>query len=566
MLKFAEVTNNSLRMRNTLLISIAAIAATSMMVLSCGGNSSKAPATQSRELITATSASTVSIAQGQICGYIDGGIYIYKGIPYAKASRFMEPVSPDSWEGIRSCRHYGAVSPHPERTGWANDVSAFTMDWDDGFASEDCQNLNVWTPSISDGKKRPVMVWLHGGGFNDGSSHEQLAYDGRNLAESGDVVVVSVNHRLNVLGFLDLSSFGGKYAKSSNLGMKDIVKALEWVKTNISVFGGDPSNVTIFGQSGGGGKVSTLLATPSAHGLFHKAIVHSGSQARVMEQKYSRMIGEETLRVLGIKPKDIDKILEVPYEELLAAGVKATSNMSPIAQAEGFKTFLFGWAPTVDGDFLPMHPFDQVAPEISKDIPMMIGSTKTEFMMSGFNPAMKNMDLDGIKNYYKSRFGDRVDEYVDLFMKTYPDANPVDLLDFDMIFRPMSLHQSTLKAAQNAPVYNFLFRWESPVVDGALRSAHCMDLPFAFNNAELYRTETGGGPEAIELARIMSTAWANFAHTGDPNPVKGMPKWEPYTAEGGATMVFDNTCELWHNRDKELLDFDASFGGARTLH
>ena len=547
---------------------VAALSMVAFAIVSCGGNSGSGNSVPgNRELITSASASTITISSGQICGYIDGGIYIYKGIPYAKASRFMEPQAPDSWEGVRSCRHYGPVSPHPERTGWYNDESAFSMDWDDGFADENCQNLNVWTPAVEDGGKRPVMVWLHGGGFNDGSSHEQLAYDGRNLAESGDVVVVSVNHRLNVLGFLDLSSFGGKYAGASNLGMKDIVKALEWVRDNISVFGGDPSNVTIFGQSGGGGKVSTLLATPSAHGLFHKAIVHSGSQARVMEQKYSRLIGEETVRLLGIKPSNIDDILSVPYDELLAAGVKAISNMQPTAVADGFKTFLFGWAPTVDGTFLPMHPFDEVAPEISKDIPMMIGSTKTEFMMSGFIPGMKDMDLDGIKNYYKSRFGDRVDEYVDLFAKTYPDYQPRDLLDFDMIFRPMALHQSELKVAQGgAPVYNFLFRWESPVLDGALRSSHCLDLPFAFNNAALYRTETGGGPEAIELARIMSTAWVNFARTGNPNPVKGMPTWEPYTKADEATMAFDNKCELWHGRDRELIDFDASFGGARTLH
>lgn len=560
--------NTIISMRKIIGTSVA-IAAASLFLCSCGGGSSSgAPAPEgSRELITSASASTISISSGQICGYIDGGIYIYKGIPYAKASRFMEPQSPDSWEGVRSCRHYGPVSPHPVRTGWYNDESAFSMDWDDGYPDENCQNLNVWTPGVNDGKKRPVMVWLHGGGFNDGSSHEQLAYDGRNLAESGDVVVVSVNHRLNVLGFLDMSAFGGKWANSSNLGMKDIVKALEWVRDNISVFGGDPSNVTIFGQSGGGGKVSTLLATPSAKGLFHKAIVHSGSQARVMEQKYSRLIGQETARILGIEPSNIDEILSVPYEDLLEAGVAAIAAVQPTATADGFKTFLFGWAPTVDGDFLPSHPFDEVAPECSKDIPMMVGSTKTEFMMSGFIPGMKGAGLDRIKEYYRSRFGDRVDEYVEMFAKTYPDYEPRDLMDFDMIFRPMALHQCDLKVAQGgAPVYNFLFRWESPVLDGALRSGHCLDLPFAFNNAALYRTETGGGPEAIELARIMSTAWVNFARTGNPNSVKGMPSWMPYTAEDNVTMTFDNECEVWHGRDKALLQFDASFGGARTLH
>ena len=495
---------------------------------------------------------TVKISSGLIEGFEQEGTQAFLGIPYAEVERFMPPLPVKPWQGVRRCDHWG-----PQVMQWTNGRKLS----EEEMSEKNSCVLNVWTTDRK--AHKPVMLWIHGGGFDSGTS----AWNPGMCLAKKDVVVVSLNHRLNILGFLDLSACSEKYKYSANVGMLDIVAALEWIRDNIALFGGDPGNVTVFGESGGGGKVGTLLSMPSAKGLFHKAIVHSGSQARVMEQKYSRLIGQETARILGIKPSNIDEILSVPYEDLLEAGVAAIAAVQPTAVADGFKTFLFGWAPTVDGDFLPSHPFDEVAPECSKDIPMMVGSTKTEFMMSGFIPGMKGAGLDRIKEYYRSRFGDRVDEYVEMFAKTYPDYEPRDLMDFDMIFRPMALHQCDLKVAQGgAPVYNFLFRWESPVLDGALRSGHCLDLPFAFNNAALYRTETGGGPEAIELARIMSTAWVNFARTGNPNPVKGMPSWMPYTAEDNVTMTFDNECEVWHGRDKALLQFDASFGGARTLH
>lgn len=537
--------------------------AATVLVGSCNGRgSSRDDSIETRSFVTDASASTVSVTGGQICGYIDGGVYIYKGVPYAKAARFREPGPVEKWEGVRSCRHYGPVSPHPDRTAWFDDESAFTMDWDDGFASEDCQNLNIWTNGINDGKARPVMVWLHGGAFNDGSSHEQAAYDGRNLAKGGDVVVVSVNHRLNVVGFLDLSSFGGDYAKSSNLGMKDIVKALEWVRDNIATFGGDPSNVTIFGQSGGGGKVSTTLATPSAYGLFHKAIVHSGSQLRVMEQVYSRKIGERTAELLGLDGNSIDKILEVPYPELLAAGNQAVSDVR--AEAPDFDTFIFGWAPTVDGDFLPAHPFDGKAPSFSKDIPMIIGTTQTEFMARNFLPQLKNLTLDKAKAYLADRYGDKTDEFIAEFAQAYPGYKTEDLVDYDFMFRQMALSLAALKTGQGgAPVWMFLFRFESPVIDGKLRSAHCMDLPFAFDNVALYRTETGGKPDAVQLGHWMSRAWVNFARTGNPNGVKGLPKWDPYTPQDGTTMLFDVEPRVVRGHDKSLMAFDAGFGPRR---
>ena len=239
-------------------------------------------------IIATNAQGVVHTTSGQVAGYIENDIYIYKGIPYAKAERFMPPMAPDAWEGIRSSRAYGPTCPQAKRMGWYSDESAFSFNWDDGFPDDDCLRVNVWTPGVDDGKKRPVMVWLHGGGYAAGSGQELPSYDGTNMAKEHDVVVVTLNHRLNVLGFLDLSSFGAKYAKSGNVGLMDLVAALQWVHDNIGAFGGDPANVTIFGQSGGGGKVSTLLATPSANGLFHKAIVQSGSMLRTMDARYSR--------------------------------------------------------------------------------------------------------------------------------------------------------------------------------------------------------------------------------------------------------------------------------------
>ena len=502
----------------------------------------------------------VDTEYGRVAGYLTDGVNIFKGIPYAKAERFMAPVAPDKWEGVRSSRAYGPTCPQGKRMGWYSDEQAFAFDWDDGFADENCQRLNIWTPGIHDGKKRPVMVWLHGGGYAAGSGHELPSYDGTNLARKGDVVVVTLNHRLNVLGFLDLSAYGDKYAQSGNAGLLDIVAALEWVKRNIGNFGGDENNVTIFGQSGGGGKVSTLLATPSAKGLFHKAIVQSGSMLRTMDQKSSRRIASALMEELGINASQIGMLDSIPYEKLLAAGEAAIAKVKALAEREGGNaSFIFGWAPVVDGDVLPTQPFDPKAPEQSKDIPVMIGTTLHEFTASTYFPPLRTMPEEMIVGQLKKKYGDRTEEFLAAFRKAYPDYQPKDLLDVDFIFRPSAVEQAKLKSAQQgAPVYMYMFAWESPVMDGILRSTHCMDIPFVFDNAVRHATMTGGGARAQALADKMSSAWLSFAKTGDPN-VEGLPEWDAYTAENGATMFFDDNCIVKNNHDKELLDVVTSF-------
>ncbi|WP_294590348.1 carboxylesterase/lipase family protein [uncultured Bacteroides sp.] len=539
---------------------LSALAFASLLLVSCTGKAvAEKQISQEGEVIASSDKAIVQTESGKVGGYIENGMYIYKGIPYAKAERFMPPVAPDKWEGIRSSRSYGPTCPQGKRMGWYSDEHAFAFNWDDGYPDENCLRVNIWTPGINDGKKRPVMVWLHGGGYSAGSGQELPSYDGANLAKKGDVVVVTLNHRLNVLGFLDLSAFGEKYAKSGNAGLLDLVAALQWVNKNIASFGGDASNVTIFGQSGGGGKVSTLLATPSAEGLFHKAIVQSGSMLRTMESKYSRRIGAAMVEELGLKPSEIDKIQKLPYETLLAAGEKAIAKVRAEADKEGVSSFIFGWAPTVEGDVLPAQPFDPQAPAQSKNIPLMIGTTLHEFTTSTYVPAFRSVTKEKAVEFLQKKYGNRTEEFLKAFEKAYPDYQPIDLIDIDLIFRPSAVEQAKLKAAQQgAPVYMYMFAWESPVLDGMFRSTHCMEIPFVFNNVVRHASMTGGGVEAQALGEKMSNAWLNFARTGNPD-AEDLPTWEPYTADKGATMLFDNNCEVKYKHDEKLLEVVMAF-------
>lgn len=532
-----------------------------LLLSSCGGivKADKQEAKTDGEVLASDTNAIAETESGTVAGYQENGVYIYKGIPYAKAERFMPPQPVAKWEGIRSSRAYGPTCPQGKRAGWYHDESAFAFDWNDGFPDEDCLRVNIWTPGLKDGKKRPVMVWLHGGGYAAGSGQELPSYDGSNLAKNGDVVVVTLNHRLNALGFLDLSAFGDKYAKSGNAGLLDLVAALQWVNKNIASFGGDAQNVTIFGQSGGGGKVSTLLATPSAKGLFHKAIIQSGSMLRTMEATYSRRIGTAVVEELGLKPSQLDQLQTIPYEKLLAAGETAIKKVKEQAEKEGISSFIFGWAPTVDGDVLPAQPFDPQAPAQSKDIPVMIGTTLHEFTMSTYVPAYRTITKEKAVEILKQKYGEKTDDFLIAFEKAYPYYEPKDLLDVDVIFRPGAVEQARLKAAQQgAPVYMYLFTWESPVMNGSLRSTHCMEIPFVFDNVTRHASMTGGSGKAQILAQKMSSAWINFARTGNPNH-ESLPQWDPYTAQKGATMCFDNVCEEKYNHDKELMELVRAF-------
>lgn len=508
-----------------------------------------------------TNGAVVQTQQGKVNGYLHNGIYTYKGIPYAKAKRFEAPGKPDAWEGIRSSLTYGPVCPLLTPTTQVADESEFIFHHDWGYPNEDCLRLNIWTPAISYGKKRPVMVWLHGGGYTAGSSQELPSYDGENITKKGDVVLVSVNHRLNILGFLDLSEFGEKYKPSANAGMLDLVAALEWVKANIAAFGGDPGNVTIFGQSGGGGKVTTLMSSPVAKGLFHKAVVQSGVWSDFQDPAITKRIGSAVLTELGLIPSTVDSIQKVPYEKLAAAGARALQKVRDQLAAEGKPVtgFRFGWSPVRDGLFLPYNASDPNALALSADVPLLIGSTKNEFMPSLRSPGLRNATLADAKAYLQKIYGDKTDAYIAAVKKAYPgDTKASDLIDIDGLFRPGMVTQANAKSGKSAaPVFMYLFTWQSPIFNGEYKAVHCMDIPFVFNNIARCEEMTGGGKDAYLLADKMSQAWINFARTGNPAH-KGLPAWPAYTENDGATMMFNNQCEVRKHPDKEALVFLSS--------
>ncbi len=514
-----------------------------------------------QEVKTGAAIAVTNTANGQVRGYIENDIFTYKGIPYAKADRFEAPEKPEAWQGVRSSTMYGPVAPLLTPTTSITDEPEFVFDHDWGFTNEDCLNLNVWTPSIEDGKKRPVLFWIHGGGFTSGSSHELPSYDGANLSKNGDVVVVSINHRLNVLGFLDLSAYGEKYKHSANSSILDMVMALEWVRDNIANFGGDPNNVTIFGQSGGGAKVNTLMAMPKAKGLFHKAINQSGAmRGGILTKEDTQAIATETLSILGLKPSQVDSLQHIPYADLAKASSTAMKNVEEKMRAAGkpIMGFGLGWGPSQDGTDLPYQTSSKEALALSKDVPLLIGTVKNEFAPFA-NMRFVGAEDQTIMTHIKETYKEKADAYIAAVKSAYPEDTAIkDLIDVDTRFRPGAVVQANAKSALEggAPVYMYLFTWQSPVFDGKYKSLHCMELPFVFDNINLANQMTGGGEKAHVLAKKMSRAWINFAKTGNPNHA-GIPEWPQYNTQNTATMHFDHECVVKPQLDKALFEIVA---------
>jgi para-nitrobenzyl esterase len=503
----------------------------------------------------------IAVAQtrsGKVQGFRDEGVETFRGVPYAKAERFMPPGPVAPWTGVRTALSYGSICPQPIAAP-PNDIQTFISDGRYWPQAEDCQNLNIWTPAL-DGKKRPVMVWLHGGGYFSGSSHENNVYDGRNLSRDGDVVVVSINHRLNILGFLDLSAYGDQYKSSGDVGMMDIVASLQWVRDNIAAFGGDPANVTIFGQSGGGGKVGTLLAAPSAKGLFQKAVIESGVAGGLEPddggQAVTRRVAAMTLQNAGLQPGDVAALQALPYDRLVAAGAKALMDVSREKTGGGTGPLGFptvNWGPVVDGVFLPEKPFGAAASPLSADVPLLIGSTLNEFQQ--LNPQLAGRagwTTDDLRAYLKKAHGDKADAVLAAYQRAYPGLKPGALAAIDPMFRAGALRAARLKAKQPAPVYNYLFAWQSPVLDGFWAAGHSMEIAFVFDNVERGRQSTGGGAAVAGLSTQVSQAWINFARSGDPNH-KGLPAWPRFTDDHPATMVFDTPSQVRVGHDADLI-------------
>lgn len=473
-------------------------------------------------------APVVSTVSGNVSGIMQEGSMAYLGIPYAKVERCMPPLPVDKWEGVRACDHWG---PQAMQQTWGKQLS------EDEMSEKNSCVLNVWTTDLK--AKKPVMLWLHGGGFDSGTS----AWNpGMKLAQK-DVVVVSVNHRLNILGFLDLSAVSPKYKESGNVGMLDVVQALEWVRDNITRFGGDPSNVTIFGESGGGGKVGTLMCMPKARGLFHKAIIMSGTILNVNNRDMTQQLGKAVLKQLGISEKDVDKIKDIPYQQLYDAGQRAMA--ASIGTRKPGTPMMWGFGPTPDGEILLQQPFQPTFPEFSTNIPVLIGTTFNELQRLQYD---QPMTMDQAREQLQKTFGDETDAYVKAFAKAYPDYTPQDLVSIDWLFRPKTLITADAMAG-GGNMYMYMFTWRSPVNKG---SVHGHELKFCFNTLHHSPNELPQ-PTAddLKLADTMSSVWAQFAHNGNPN-IDGLPAWKPYTAQNGEMMVFNYQCGIRNNPDREL--------------
>jgi para-nitrobenzyl esterase len=492
----------------------------------------------------------VECRSGKLRGTLANAVRAFKGIPYAGAAaganRFRPPVPPAPWTGVRDALEFGAravqrddsfdLPPALQRVlSGATELQPM---------SEDCLFLNVWTPAAgADGGKRPVMFWCHGGAFIAGSGSAPW-YDGANLCRKGDVVVVTINHRLGALGYLHLEDIGGAdFESSGNAGMLDIVAALQWVRDNIAAFGGDPGNVTIFGESGGGAKVSVLMAMPVAHGLFHKAIIQSGPAVEMASREDAGATARAVLGALGLDERRVRELREIPAARLMEAQGTVLKQLGLMFFANRRR---LGFNPVVDGRVLPTCPFEPVAPQISANIPLMIGTNKDEMtLFFGLDPRLDKLDDAALRQRVGMFAGGAdADRVLAAYRRARPDASPRDLflaIATDRMMRIPSLVTADRKAAQHAaPVYVYLFAWETPVLGGRLKSPHALEIPFVFDtlgNSGL----TGDSPERFALADRMSRAWLAFAHRGDPNH-GGLPQWPRYGGAERPTMIFDNQC------------------------
>ena len=484
---------------------------------------------------------------GPVRGFLDAGVYTFKGIPYGQTTagenRWLPAKAPVPWKDEYPALAYGPNNPQRLHDFTAIEQS-FLQDWDDGWMSEDMLKLNIWTPSLTG--KRAVMVYFHGGGFEFGSAYELPSHEGAQMARKHDVVQVSVNHRLNVLGFLDLSEVGGEaYADSANASLMDLVASLKWVQDNIVNFGGDPDRVMIYGQSGGGSKVTCLMAMPAAKGLFHRASAQSGGGIHYppADRPFaSRELAKQLMVELGLGPHDVDGLKKVEWSKLMTASNAAAIklNPNPVPGPGGVPRRGADWAATVDGRTLLCRSFADAVSDLSKDIPILIGSVSEEGMRYVSNPTEAEWHATLARQY-----GDaKATALIAAMKKAHPEKS-IRTLSYGVggvTMRNNVQRMVKLKYDQKgAPAYAYHFTWQSPMLEGA-GAWHTSELAFCFDNTKRCEQGTGNTPEAQAVAKKMATAWANFAKTGNPSQ-PGL-QWEPADPVRCQTMVFDNECRM----------------------
>ena len=493
----------------------------------------------------------VETSFGKVRGAFQNGVHSFKGIHYGASTegpaRFQPPSPPKSWTGVRDALELGPMAPQDREMPFVLKLQELYGDLlGPEQMSEDCLVLNIWTPNLRGTDKHPVMLWLHGGACSFGSSGLPM-YDGTNLAAKHDAVIVSLNHRLNIFGFLYLSRIGGeKYADSGNVGMLDIVLALRWVRDNIAQFGGDPANVTIFGESGGGWKVTTLMAMPAAKGLFQKAIVESGSPLRVGSPEDGDASARKFLAQLNVTPDHLDDLQKIPAAQLISA-------LHSLGLWPG---------PVVDGHSLPRHPFDPDAPPLTADVPMLVGTTGDEatVFLGLFDPSLFSLSESDMRtklkaNLPKAHLDDaKLDPLIALYRKSRPNATPSDIffaIATDRGMRMDAIIQAERKVAQHgAAVYMYIFEWQWPVMGGKFKAAHGIELPFVFDNLDKTTGWIGTGTGLQPLADKVSGAWVAFARNGNPNH-DGLPHWSGYDTSTRATMIFNNECKAVNDPRKD---------------
>jgi len=488
---------------------------------------------------------------GKIRGFILRDIFQFLGVPYGAdtsgKNRFMPPQKPAPWSDIKPCVWWGNTAPQIMEKRYANQYASFVDHWNYDDVSEDCLKLNVWTPAL-DAQKRPVIVWLHGGGFTNGNAIEQDGYHGENLSRMGNVVFVSINHRLGPFGYSHLKAAGG-HALSGNVGNLDMVAALEWVQRNISNFGGDPGNVTIIGQSGGGAKVTCLMNMPSAKGLFHKAVALSGTSLGGVNKEYAEKLGVKVLEEAGLKMGEFSKLQQIPWREYIDIANRAVEKMAD--EAKKMKMARGGFAPVADGLSMNEQAFFSDPSHFSADIPLIINTNFHEQSPSRTDASLEKISFEGVVDKIKARFGDDSAKIVSAFQKNFPKAMPIEVWALINSNRKGAIAAADAKSSQaNAPVFLSWFGWQPPLFDGRMRAFHCDDICFWFYNTDLMLTHTGGGKRPKALATKMANYFLNFARTGNPNGV-GLPKWNAYTKEKGETMILDDVCQMTNNPDAE---------------